>query len=312
MKSHALSFALALSICGSISLPALANPVVVIDSQTSRPTIPQTAGVIINLPMPVTIDVGQKQDYPLTVPLAQPLMDLQGNPVVPANSPVTIKFKPENGGARIVADSIVVNGQVVPIKAATAVIPGNTITQQEAAEVARQNSAVYGNLFGATMGAIAPVSRKADAFEQGGMIGGALGILTGLSSPKNIRVVQLPQGSVYVLSLQAPIVLPALAVAPQPTTPASTQAAQPTPQPTESASSNQPQFNFKTIAEYSDGLEQVINAYQQGQVSKEEARQAIVAADRYATTTLNPKLYPPAGQRNRVNQLFNFVYAIDQ
>lgn len=306
MKSHVLSFALTLSICGSFSLPALANPVVV-DSQTSRPTIPQTAGVIINLPMPVTIDVGQKQDYPLTVPLAQPLMDLQGNPVVPVNSPVTIKFKPENGGARIVAESIVVNGQVVPIKAATAVIPGNTITQQEAAEVARQNSAVYGNLFGATMGAIAPLSRKADAFEQGGMIGGALGILTGLSSPKNIRVVQLPQGSVYVLSLQAPIVLPSLAVAPQPTA----QAAQPTTQPTGSTS-NQPQFNFRTIAEYSDGLEQLISAYQQGQVSKAEARQAIIAADRYATLTLNPKLYPPAGQRHRVAQSFEFVYEIDQ
>jgi hypothetical protein len=302
MKSPVFSLALSCSILGAAALPGFANQPVVVNSQLSRSVISQTAGVIISLPMGVTIDVGQKQDYPLTVPLAQPLLDLQGNTLVPANSPVSIKFKPEQGGARIVAESIVVNGQIVPIQAATDVIPGNTITQREAAEVARQNSAVYGNLLGATMGAIAPLSKKADAFEHGGMIGGAIGIVSGLSSPKNLRVVQLPQGSVYVLALRAPIVLPTLAIAPPP-------AAQPTLQ---STPSQPPQFTFRTVAEYSEGLEQLLRAYEQGQVSKSEARQAIVAADQYATTTLTPKLYPPAGQRNRVAQLFDYVYAIDQ
>ncbi|XGV97296.1 MAG: hypothetical protein ACAF41_31805 [Leptolyngbya sp. BL-A-14] len=299
-----LNVALTLSIVGSGSLPAVADQVVVVNTQTSsRSTlIPQTAGVVISLPMPITVDVGQHQDYPLTVPLSQALMDSQGNTVVPVNAPVTIKLKPENGGARIVAESIVVGGQIVPIQASSAVIPGNTITQQEGAETARQNSAVYGNLFGAAMGAIAPQARKADAFDQGGMIGGALGILTGMNSPKSLRVVQLPQGSVYVLSLQAPIALPAnLAVQPAST-----------PAPTQQASANQSQFDFKSVAEYSQGLERVIAAYQQGQVSKADARRAIVDADQYATTALSPKLYPPAGQRQRIAQLFEFTYGIDR
>ena len=304
-----LNVALALSIVGSGSLPAVADQVVVVNTQTSgrstlipQAVIPQTAGVVISLPMPITLDVGQHQDYPLTVPLSQPLMDSQGNTLVPVNAPVTIKLKPENGGARIVAESIVVGGQIVSIQASSAVIPGNTITQQEGAETARQNSAVYGNLFGAAMGAIAPQARKADAFDQGGMIGGALGILTGMNSPKSLRVVQLPQGSVYVLSLQAPIALPAnLAVQPA-STPVSTQ----------SANANQSQFDFKSVAEYSQGLERVIAAYQQGQVSKADARRAIVEADQYATTALSPKLYPPAGQRQRIAQLFEFTYGIDR
>ena len=302
MKSQALlSFALTLSVAGSISLPAIAEPSGVVTTQSSSrlAVVPQSAGVVVSLPMPITVDVGQKQDYPLTVPLAQPLLDMQGNTLIPANSPVTIKLKPEQGGAKIVAESIVVNGQIVPIQAASAVIPGNTITQQDGAETARQNSAVYGNLFGATMGAIAPQARKADAFDQGGMIGGALGILTGLSSPKNVRVVQLPQGSVYVLTLQAPISLSALAVATQPA-------------PIASISTPHTHFNFRTVAEYSEGLERVITAYQQGQISKLDARQAIVDADRYATTVLSPSLYPPAGQRNRIAQLFEFTYAIDR
>ena len=156
------------------------------------------------------------------------------------------------------------------------------------------------------MGAIAPQARKADAFDQGGMIGGALGILTGMNSPKSLRVVQLPQGSVYVLSLQAPIALPAnLAVQPAPTQ-ASTQQA-----PTQ-AQTNQSQFDFKSVAEYSQGVERVLAAYQQGQVSKTDARRAIVDADQYATTILSPKLYPPAGQRQRIAQMFEFTYGIDR
>lgn len=222
-RINLFNLVLALTI-GGMALPAMAEPVVVNVTTTTTesnrrpaagPVIPQTAGVVISLPGNLTVDVGQKQDYPLTVPLAQPLLDMQGNAVVPANAPVSIKLKPENGGARIVAEAIVVNGQIVPIQASSAVIPGNTITQAEGAEVARQNSAVYGNLFGAVMGATAPQARKADAFDQGGLIGGAVGILSGLGSPRNVRVVQLPQGSVYVLALQAAITLPPLAVAPQ-------------------------------------------------------------------------------------------------
>lgn len=320
MKSRTLvNLALVLSIVGSGSLPALADQVVVVNTQTSnrgvpipQTAIPQTAGVVISLPMPITVDVGQHQDYPLTVPLSQPLMDSQGNTVVPVNAPVTIKLKPENGGARIVAESIVIGGQIVSIQASSAVIPGNTITQQEGAETARQNSAVYGNLFGAAMGAIAPQARKADAFDQGGMIGGALGILTGMNAPKSLRVVQLPQGSVYVLSLQAPIALPAnLAVQPTSSTSTSTSTSS-TSTSASTQQSSQSQFDFRSVAEYSQGVERVLAAYQQGQVSKVDARRAIVDADQYATTTLSPKLYPPAGQRQRIAQLFEFTYGIDR
>ncbi len=310
LKSRAMfNLALTLSLVGGVTLPAIAEPTVMVRSAaTNSATIPQTAGIVLSLPGNLTVDVGQKQDYPLTVPLAQPLFDTAGNEVVPVNSPVVIKLKPEDRGARIVAESIVVRGQIVPVQAMTAVIPGNTITQAEGAEVARQNSAVYGNLFGSVMGAVAPTSRKADAFDQGGMIGGAIGILSGLGEPKGIRVVQLPQGSVYVLTLQAPVVLTGLAIAPKPA-----EVTQPTPSsPTQSQaqSQGQSQFNFKTVLDYSQGLEAVITAYQSGKISKEDARQVIVAADAYATNTLSPKLYPPAGLRNRIAQLFGFSYAI--
>lgn len=296
-----LNLALLLSVSAPVALPAAAAEVVVRTSTTTTTTrqgtmIPQTAGVVIKLPAAVTVDVGQKQDYPMTVPLAQPLLDLQGNEVVPMNTPVTIKLKPENGGAKIVAESIVVRGQIVAIQATSAVIPGNTITQQSGADRARENSGVLGNLFGAVMGATAGESRKASAFDQGGMIGGAIGILSGMTSPKNIRIVQLPADSVYVLTLQAPISLPTIAVAPQ----------------TESVQASQPQFDFHNITDYSKGLEQVINGFKQGQLSQVEARRVVVSADQYATTKLTSKLYPPAGLRRQVAQLFDYTYGIDR
>lgn len=178
---------------------------------TNQVVIPKSSGVIIKLPMDITVDVGQKQEYPLTVPLMQPLYDEQGNEIVPVNTPVVIKLKPENGGARIVAESIVFRGRIVEINAVTSVVPGQTIEQVSSGQRARENSGIYGNLFGSVMGAVAPNSKKADMFDQGGLIGGAVGILSGLSSPKNVRIVQLPGDSVHVLSLQAPIVLPAFA-----------------------------------------------------------------------------------------------------
>lgn len=298
-----LHLALTIAIAAPVALPASAQVMVSTTTSATRTQqgamVPQTAGVIIKLPGAVNIDVGQKQDYPLTVPLAQPLMDLQGNEVVPANTPVSVKLKSENGGARIVAESIVVRGQIVPMQAMTAVIPGTTIEQMSGAERAREQSGMMGNLFGSVMGATARSNRKAEMFDQGGMIGGAIGILSGMNSPKNLRVVQLPADSVYVLSLQAPIALPMVAASPQPT-------------PVREAQAEPSQFNFRSSTEYNQGVESVIKGFKQGQLAKAEARSAIVAADQYATTQLTPKLYPLAGLRRQVEQLFDYTYAIDR
>lgn len=303
MKPQALmNLVLAAAVSIPVALPAAADVTVTRTTTTTTTTtrqgaiVPQTAGLVIKLPASVTVDVGQKQEYPLTVPLAQPLLDAEGNEIVPVNTPVTIKIKPENGGARIVASSLVVRGQIVSIQAVTDVIPGNTIEQQSSSDRARENSGVYGNLFGAVLGATAPSGKKAERFDQGGLIGGAFGILSGLGSPKNIRVVQLPGDSVYVLSLQAPIALPMLAAK----------------QPVAQESTAPSQFDFRNIADYTKGIENVIQAFKAGQLSHTDARRVIAAADQFATTQLTPKLYPPAGIRRQVAQLFDYTYGIDQ
>lgn len=46
-----------------------------------------------------------------------------------------------------------------------------------------------------------------EQFDQGVMLGSAAGLISGLGSAENTCIVQIPQSSVYVLSLEAPIQL---------------------------------------------------------------------------------------------------------
>ncbi|MBD2667159.1 hypothetical protein B6N60_04329 [Richelia sinica FACHB-800] len=205
MKTKTLvSIACSLSLLGSFTAPAKAQPVPSQATPVSQNiTIPQDTAVIISFPASVTVDVGQKKDYPLTVPLASAIKDEQGNVIAPENTPVTIVLQPSDGGAKIVAQSLIVNGKIVAIKASSQPIPGTTITQKRANDKAIENGSVWGRIGGSTLGFIS--QGDPEQFDRGAMLGSAIGLVTGLRSAENIRVVQIPQSSVYVLSLETPI-----------------------------------------------------------------------------------------------------------
>ncbi|MDZ7957499.1 MAG: hypothetical protein RMY34_06280 [Aulosira sp. DedQUE10] len=208
-----LSLACSLSLLGAVTVEASAQPVTTVPPQpTMQPqaasqdiTIPQDTAIIVSFPASVTVDVGQKKDYPLTLPLANAIKDAQGNVVAPENTPVTIVLKPTDGGAKIVAQSLVINGRIVSIKASSQMIPGTTITQKRANDKAVENGSVWGRLTGSTLGFLS--NGDPEQFDRGAMLGSAIGLVTGLRSAENTRIVQIPQSSVYVLSLEAPIQL---------------------------------------------------------------------------------------------------------
>ncbi|OCQ96397.1 hypothetical protein BCD64_03405 [Nostoc sp. MBR 210] len=208
MKTHLLlSLACSISLLGTVTLPTYAQPVPTVQPQaiSSEITIPQDTAIIVAFPAPVTIDVGQKKDYPLTLPLASAIKDAQGNIIAPENTPVSIVLKPKEGGVKIIAQSLVINGKIVTIKASSQVIPGTTITHVRANDKAIENGSVWGRIGGSTLGFIS--QGDPEQFDRGAMLGSAVGLLTGLRSAENTRIVQIPQSSVYVLSLEAPISL---------------------------------------------------------------------------------------------------------
>ncbi|BAY18498.1 hypothetical protein NIES2109_01760 [Nostoc sp. HK-01] len=210
MKTHILlSLACSLSLFGAVISPAHAQPAATVEPQaqavSSEITIPQDTAIIVSFPATVTVDVGNKKDYPLTLPLASAIKDAQGNTLAPENTPVSIVLQPKEGGAKIVAQSLVINGRIVTIKAASQVIPGTTITHKRANDKAVENGSVWGRIGGSTLGFLS--QGDPEQFDRGAMLGSAVGLLTGLRSAENTRIVQIPQSSVYVLSLEAPISL---------------------------------------------------------------------------------------------------------
>ncbi|WP_413174202.1 hypothetical protein [Anabaena azotica] len=201
-----LSLVCSVSLLGSLSLPAKSQEVPTPPPVVSQEiTIPQDTAIIVSFPAPVTVDVGQKKDYPLTLPLASAIKDAQGNVIAPENTPVTIILKPAEGGAKIVAQSLVINGKIVTIKASSQIIPGTTITHKRANDKAVENGSIWGRIGGSTLGFLN--QGDPDQFDRGAMLGSAVGLVSGLRSAENTRVVQIPQSSVYVLSLDAPISL---------------------------------------------------------------------------------------------------------
>ena len=166
-------------------------------------TIPANTGVIVSFLAPVAIDAGEGA-YPLTLPLSQAITDSQGNVIVPENSPVSIVIQPEDGGARVIAQSIVIGGQIVPIQATSPIIPGTTITHMRANDRAADEGATLGRIAASGFGFFN--GGDPDAFDRGAMLGNLVGMVTGRREESS-RVVQIPQGSVYVLALESSITL---------------------------------------------------------------------------------------------------------
>ncbi len=164
-------------------------------------TIPATTGIIVSFLAPVTIDANETA-YPLTLPLAQAITDTQGRVIVPENSPVSVVLQPEAGGARILAQSIVINGQIVPIQASSLVIPGTTITHVRANERAAENGTIFGRIAATGFGFLG--GGDPNEFDRGAMLGTFIGMVSGRRD-ESTRVVNIPQGSVYVLPLEEPV-----------------------------------------------------------------------------------------------------------
>jgi hypothetical protein len=76
---------------------------------------------------------------------------------------------------------------------------------------AQENGAIWGRIGGSLMGVIS--GGNPDRFDLGAMLGSAYGLISNLRSTENIRVVQIPSGSVYVLELETAVTFPATPIA---------------------------------------------------------------------------------------------------
>jgi len=212
-----LNIVLALSVSGIYNVPALGQV------QPSTPpvqnleiTIPQFSAITITFPVAVTLDAGQKTSLTVAALLTRPLLDSNGNVVAAENSPVNIQLEPTKGGVQIKASALVVRGLVTPILANGPLIPEHKVITASNAQQAQAHqgffSTMAGSVFGILFGVVGSATRASGAqvtnlTNLGNSLGTGLGLISGLSSPKTTRQVEIPQGSMYVLTLQAPVTL---------------------------------------------------------------------------------------------------------
>jgi hypothetical protein len=254
--------------------------------------IPQSTAITVVFPSNMVIDAKKEQDYPTTLLLAQPLLDSYGNQVAAQNSPVSARIHPVKDGAQVIAESLVIQGRTVPIQATSPVLPSRKVTISTGVDEAKGLSPLGARIGGGLLGGL-----NGGDSTQGAMFGAALGGIAGLASGKSMRVVEIPQGSIYVLTLQVPVAL---------STPVPTAVPVAVAAPTDG-----PRFAFRNEQEYEAGLNKILQSYQERQLSQADALNVIRAANTYATTQLPTPLYPSVQQRQFIGQVFGFTYAID-
>jgi hypothetical protein len=298
------------SVLSTINLSAYASQSAPANQQSiNQESLTSKPAIVVYLPTDLVLDAGNKAPRPITLGLAQDFTDRSGN-IIPRNSPVSAEIQYLGKAIKINVKGVVYKSQLIPIQASSELIPGDKVTVISGAEKAKQYSSMGGRFGGMALGLMGD-GDTSSTFE--GALGGAvLGMALGLASPEEKHEVKIPQGSLYVLSLQSPTSQPSVSKALQtpslqPPVPKALQTSRQLPTPKVST-----KFNFKNISQYSAQLKKIVQDYQRGRISREEARSTIEAANKYATTKLRRKLYPPAVLREQVSQIFAFDYPVDR
>lgn len=212
-----LNIVLALSVSGFSTIPAIAQVQPPTSSvQNQEVTIPQSSAIIITFPIALTFDISRKKSLTTAAYLAKPVLDSNGNVVAETNSPINIQLQPTQGGAQLKAEALVIGGRVTPILASGPLIPDHKVITTSSMQRAQANQGLLSNiagsafnvLFGVFGGATRTSNDQSINFSNiGNSVGTGLGVISGLSSPKTTRQVEIPQGSVYILTLEAPVTL---------------------------------------------------------------------------------------------------------
>lgn len=169
-------------------------------------TIPKSTAIIINFSSNVQFDAGGKESLPVILRLVEPIIDSSGNIIVPANSRVDALIVPTDKSAKIIANSLIINGKVVPIKASSQMIPSVKVTLKTRMEQAK-NYALSVGRFGPTVLVFDNESDSNDMIKSA-IIAQGIGAIVGFLSPRSIDVANFVQNSEYILTLEEAITLP--------------------------------------------------------------------------------------------------------
>lgn len=183
-------------------------------TEESNITIPNDSALVVFFPNEFRLSsqrkAKQQYDLPLVLPLVQPILDEQGNLAIPARSLVSALVTPVEGGIYIRANAVIVGGKVIPIEATGTFIPMQN-SPDDFYNYATKPPSVLNNI---TTNLLSWSTSAEEVFGQDGSIalGAGLALVNGLTTPKSLTpppTVNIPQGTVHILTLTTPLEMPA-------------------------------------------------------------------------------------------------------
>jgi hypothetical protein len=177
---------------------ASVEPAPQLHMQLTHTIIPVGSALIVTVPQEQVIDIGNGRSTQLTLPLAQPLFDRNGRTIIPANALVQVVVQPRGNQTVLVAEQLVYEGRVLDIAALGRPLSEKVITRSSGIDRASTTAPVGGKMGGALGGLLGADTRS---IEVGALFGTLFGAVSGIAAPEDLRVVQLPAGSLHVLTL---------------------------------------------------------------------------------------------------------------
>jgi hypothetical protein len=215
-KNYWLNLVITLCLLNPTTLPVFAqtaaanlqeqNSSIQLDSNRTTPTIPQSTAIVVTFPSDFSFDVGDGKNYPITLRLAEPIMDNKGNIVAPANSPVDATLLPIDGDAQIVAKSLIINGKLVPIQAVSRTIPSVKVTLKSRMEQATNYAQSFGSVSSPIIGFTD--QNNSNNTSNANLLSHGIGAIVGFLSPQYQQVANFVKGSEYILVLEEEVALP--------------------------------------------------------------------------------------------------------
>jgi hypothetical protein len=206
-------------------------------AQSVESVLPASSAVTVMFCNNIKFDAEQRSAFPVTLFLARPLMDAQGNVIAPTNSLVSATVTPTKEGVRLAAEGLVVGGQYIPIQTPQLSVPILSEVQRQNSYYSgysfrQQNPGVYFNVANnlqswlGTQGVFN--DGTSDIFGAGLAVaaGVASGMMNERNQPEEIKTTEVAQGVMLIFPLLNDVALPRVA------TQANTQYVSLTPQST--------------------------------------------------------------------------------
>jgi hypothetical protein len=165
----------------------------------------QASAFVVAVQDTVFFKPGDEVEIPIVLGLAQPFA-LSESIIIPDGSMINAKIMPVEQGAQIIAESILVEGHVIPVQAVSSVVPSEAIVLEESStsdnemrNFSRGGAAagcIVNNLFGG--------SCDSESMDTGMAVGSLFGWITGANrrEPETVDVVHFRTGSLHILSVQ--------------------------------------------------------------------------------------------------------------